>query len=134
MYLIGKYAEDFGLTEEQCDPYTGNEGACRNICPAQKRAYGTEYAYSGGFYGATSEKSMMMDLYHGGPMAIAFEVYDDFFNYKGGVYSHKTAANLKVNDDHWEQTNHAVLLVGWGEENGQKYWLVKNSWGTGMFF
>ena len=137
MYLVSKYAEDYGLAEESCDPYKGVDSVCKkDQCP--KRAYGTNYAYTGGFYGATNAKNMMYELYHGGPLAIAFEVYDDFFNYKGGVYTHSTALKTKIAEPGWEETNHAVLLVGWGEENGVPYWLVKNSWGTswginGMF-
>ena len=59
-------------------------------------------------------------------MAVAFEVYDDFFNYKGGIYQH-TGLRDQVNP--FQLTNHAVTLVGYGEDNGVKFWTVKNSWG-----
>ncbi|XP_037534392.1 dipeptidyl peptidase 1-like [Nematolebias whitei] len=56
-------------------------------------------------------------------------VYPDFLHYKGGIY-HYTGLTDPFNP--FELTNHAVLLVGYGrcQKTGQKYWIVKNSWGT----
>lgn len=42
-----------------------------------------------------------------------------FGNYANGVFAGCTS----------KETNHAVLVVGYGTENGVNFWLVKNSWG-----
>jgi cathepsin C len=133
-YLVAKYAEDFGLTVESCDPYQGEDSACINQCPqGTPRLYGADdYYYVGGYYGATNAQNMMEELVKNGPIAIGFMVYNDFFSYSGGVYKHKSALKALGPDPHFEETNHAVLIVGYGETNaGEKYWIVKNSWGTG---
>ena len=53
-------------------------------------------------------------------MEAAFTVYDDFFNYKSGIYKHTTGSY---------RGGHAVKMLGWGVENGVEYWLCANSWG-----
>jgi len=31
---------------------------------------------------------MKLELVNGGPIAVSFEVYDDFMSYHGGIYHH----------------------------------------------
>ena len=126
-YLIaGKYGEDFGVVEESCFPYLGHDSTCTEKSGCL-RYYSTDYYYVGGFYGACNEPEMRVELVKNGPVAIGFEVYNDFFSYTGGIYHH-TGLEDKFNP--WEVTNHAVLVVGYGEEKGVQYWIVKNSWGS----
>uniref|UniRef100_A0A1I7YB33 Pept_C1 domain-containing protein n=1 Tax=Steinernema glaseri TaxID=37863 RepID=A0A1I7YB33_9BILA len=47
----------------------------------------------------------------------------EYQHYRAGVISSPYCGN--------KSTNHAVLAVGYGEENGLKYWLIKNSYGHG---
>lgn len=58
-----------------------------------------------------------------GPVSVAVEADKGVFqNYKSGVI---TSASCGQNLDH------GVLAVGYGtSENGDAYWLVKNSWGA----
>ncbi|KAM4628274.1 dipeptidyl peptidase 1 [Polymixia lowei] len=128
-YLIGKYIQDFGIVDESCFPYIGKNSPC-GVPRSCSRLYTAEYGYVGGFYGGCSETAMMQELVKNGPMGVAFEVYPDFMNYKEGIYHH---TGLSDTYNPFELTNHAVLLVGYGRchMTGQKYWIVKNSWGTG---
>jgi len=58
-----------------------------------------------------------------GPVSVGIQAdLDDFMFYKEGVYN-----NPKCTED---GIDHAVLAVGYGDDDGEEYWLVKNSWGT----
>uniref|UniRef100_A0A8C2I8F5 Dipeptidyl peptidase 1 n=1 Tax=Cyprinus carpio TaxID=7962 RepID=A0A8C2I8F5_CYPCA len=128
-YLIGKYIQDFGIVEEDCFPYTGGDSPCK-VPEKCARYYASDDHYVGGFYGGCSEAAMMLELVRNGPMGVALEVYPDFMNYKEGIYHH---TGLRDSINPFELTNHAVLLVGYGKchKTGEKYWIVKNSWGAG---
>ena len=43
-------------------------------------------------------------------------------NYTGGIW-YDPAMNT-------EELDHAIVVIGWGVEDGVKYWIAQNSWGT----
>lgn len=55
-----------------------------------------------------------------GPVSVGISVSSKFQNYREGVMNDLICTHA---------LNHAVLIVGYGMENGTDYWLVKNSWG-----
>jgi hypothetical protein len=73
------------------------------------------------YYKLKDEESMMKDIYLYGPIVSGFDVYDNFYTFdpKNEIYEGKGVLT----------GGHAIEIVGWGEENGIKYWWIKNSWG-----
>lgn len=51
-------------------------------------------------------------------------VYEDFLTYTSGVYQCTSSSGQYLG-------GHAVAVIGYGTENGQDYWLVRNSWNNG---
>lgn len=68
---------------------------------------------------SNSYKELIEAVTKDGPVAVALTA-SNLFYYSSGIF----------NDCDWI-VNHAVTLVGYGKDEGQKFWLVQNSWGNG---
>jgi len=64
---------------------------------------------------------MLQEIYQRGPITAGISVPQSLEDYTGGIYCDTTGDMQVV---------HAVSIVGYGVEDGQKYWTVRNSWGT----
>jgi len=107
-----------GSESEDGYPYQARQGHCRfERSDVVAQCKGTvEIAEN-------DENALKEALSTVGPIAVAIEVTGNFQRYTGGVYY-----NSRCHNDQWH-LNHAVLAVGYGTEEGQDYWLIKNSWG-----
>jgi cathepsin L len=54
-----------------------------------------------------------------GPIAVSVDA-SSWSKYTGGIFNDCDQVNPDI--------NHAVVLVGYGEEEGKKYWIIRNSW------
>lgn len=128
-----KYMVSHGLHTIECIPYTCGNGQCSacvntqctNPVATNKYAYYLKNYYSVSWSGYTWSQNVnkiMQEVYTNGPVEVQFQVYYDLYNYKSGVYMHRSGNAVG---------QHAVELIGWGTDNGYPYWLLANSWGKG---
>jgi len=130
-FLESKWSEDVGLIPRECFPYKRGRGACTDVdqaCVNNNAKYkATGHRYVGGYYGGSDEEDILNELYNNGPLVVSFEPSDEFMYYNKGIYKSRHGDPIH---QEWQRVDHAVLLVGYGEENGQKYWKIQNSWGN----
>jgi cathepsin B len=118
-----RWMTNFGIVTATCFPYVSGDG---HVPPCPSKCVNTE-AFTkykcapGTIVSIDDNTAQKQEMYDHGPMDTGFYVYEDFMNYKGGIYVHKTGKMLG---------GHAVKVMGWGVEGGVKYWICANSWGA----
>lgn len=108
-----------GLCSEQDYPYvsgtTQKAGTCQKTCKLVSGSKISKYTD----VIPNSDNAMMTALAQQ-PVSVAIEADQKTFQlYKSGVFTDTCGSNL----------DHGVLLVGYSSDNGQDYYILKNSWG-----
>jgi len=130
-----EYVQSSGLPTNSCDPYTiptcppqdqpclnfVNTPACVQECVDNENWNASLHYLSNAYSVGSDQEDIMTEMVSYGPVEACFSVYEDFVNYKSGVYQYQSGDFLG---------GHCVKCIGYGVENGTPYWLCNNSWTT----
>ncbi|KAH8856084.1 Cathepsin B-like cysteine proteinase [Schistosoma japonicum] len=111
------------INHSSCEVKYYSTPECYQTCqPDYAIQYENDKYYGKNSYYVTSDEvSIMKEILLNGPVEATFYVFDDFLNYKTGVYKYVTGSLLG---------GHAIRIIGWGVStlNHTPYWLCANSW------
>jgi len=106
-----------GVTEDAYYPYTAGD----QNCSGKLAGWDSHLTKITGYTKINGIEAIKEYVATKGPVEACFSVYNDFYNYRTGVYRYTTGALLG---------GHCVCIVGYNTAGG--YWICKNSWGTGF--
>jgi C1A family cysteine protease len=114
-----QYAIETGMCSEESYPYTSGVTKTGGTCTSCKPVV-TMHSCSD--VPPNNQVALKEAIALVGPVSIALDAETKLFqSYKSGVITSSSCGTT---------LDHGVLIVGYGTEDGIKYWLVKNSWGT----
>lgn len=111
-------ADKYLIANGQCSlesyPYTAADGKCKSCTPVARFTSCSDVK--------PNDQISMKGAVAMQPVSVAIEADTRYFqSYSGGILDAPTCGTT---------LDHGVLVVGYGIDNGKKYWNVKNSWGT----
>mmetsp|Transcript_51922 Transcript_51922/g.149705 ORF Transcript_51922/g.149705 Transcript_51922/m.149705 type:complete len:375 (+) Transcript_51922:84-1208(+) len=119
--LAYNYTVEKGIADLETAPYTSGRTARTGVCKA-------DYPAVAGITGyvqlpLNNAPSLLRAVATKGLISVSVDA-NRWSWYRSGIFDHCNKEN--------PIPNHAVTLVGYGEEAGVMYWLIQNSWGTGF--
>lgn len=125
--LAFNYTQTAGITLNSDYPYTSGIGITGQCKEAKIKPVAQNDGYE--VLPENDYTALVTALATKGPIAISVAAGGLGWQlYGGGVYSDSGAIHPFLCDF---TIDHAVQLVGYGEDNGKMYWTVRNSWGGG---
>ncbi|KAF1328296.1 Cathepsin, cysteine protease family c01a, partial [Globisporangium splendens] len=141
-----KWIHENGIVDLTCNPYIASHpswftssgscaatqcrqcllsGECR-VVEDPKKYYISEYGTLNATNSEEFQLEAMNEIYHRGPIVVSmYSLTPEYRNHKGG--------SILRDSTKYPGTTHVVSLVGWGtDDSGVKYWIVRNSDGTGF--
>ncbi|GLJ37444.1 hypothetical protein SUGI_0760770 [Cryptomeria japonica] len=117
-YAFQWVIQNKGIDTESSYPYTGTDGSC-NIKKEAKKVVAID-----SYTDVAESDSALLCAAAKQPISVGIDGSAwDFQLYSGGIYDGDCSSD--PND-----IDHAVLIVGYASQDGEDYWIVKNSWGT----
>ncbi|OQR88106.1 cysteine protease family C01A [Achlya hypogyna] len=118
-----------GLTCNALSPYrmqitTDADAATSALCTDVDVV--SQWSSSTSYLNIQNSQDEVIKALQNGPLSISIDASGaGFRHYGGGIYDARDCKSDGVTVDH------AVMLMGYGEtDDGQLYWIVRNSWGT----
>ena len=118
--VVWEYIKTNGITTDKCQSYKKNENICSTKCDSKSDSF--QKYYSGELKFLEDEISIKKEIMKNGPVTSMMDLYNDYYNYQSGIYIHSNGGT--------KLGFHAISIIGWGEEDNNKYWIIQDSYGT----